>query len=232
MSIRIAFCTALLVCLGTTRAETQTAQASFDLQLAESKHERAKSELKLSEEEFNQAAKKAEKARQLFAKGLISRREVESAEQETNLARARHQAALDVETATGELVKRAREYLEKTIEYEKELQDLRLSVARVSRSYGRGAWTVGDLTLLARDFKQQFDADLPITAFGQTHVHDRLGLNHEGRVDIGLHPESEQGQWVIEFLKKREIPYIAFTAEVPGSATGAHIHIGLPSGRK
>jgi hypothetical protein len=228
----IVVCATLMLCVCVVKADAQTVQASYDLQVAESKLERARFELKLAEEELSQSESKAEKFRQLFTKGLVSRRELETAEQELGLAQAKHQAARDVEAAASELVERTRDYLEKTIEQEKRLQDIDLNVARVSRAYGRGAWTLGELSALFRDFKQQFNSDIPITAYGQTSLHDRLGLNHQGRVDIGLHPDSDQGKWVIEYLNSRGIPYIAFTAQVPGSATGAHIHIGLPSARK
>jgi hypothetical protein len=36
---------------------------------------------------------------------------------------------------------------------------------------------------------------------------------------------------LMEFLDSKRIPFIGFTAAVPGVATGPHIHVGKPSAR-
>jgi hypothetical protein len=36
--------------------------------------------------------------------------------------------------------------------------------------------------------------------------------------------------WLRHYLEASAIPYYAFRSSVPGKATGAHIHIGPPSG--
>jgi predicted nicotinamide N-methyase len=58
-----------------------------------------------------------------------------------------------------------------------------------------------------------------------------MRFDHRNAVDVALHPESVEGQSVLNFLRQAGIPFIAFRAAVPGAATGAHIHIGKPSPR-
>jgi hypothetical protein len=70
---------------------------------------------------------------------------------------------------------------------------------------------------------------LPISADGDTPLHRSMGLNHTGRLDIAVHPDSDQGRFLTTILESWGIPYIAFRSAVPGQATGPHVHIGLPS---
>jgi len=48
-------------------------------------------------------------------------------------------------------------------------------------------------------------------------------------MDVALHPDSDEGRSLMAYLRRAGIPFIAFRSAMPGSATGAHIHIGLPS---
>ncbi|MCS6816026.1 MAG: hypothetical protein N0A16_04760 [Blastocatellia bacterium] len=203
-----------------------------ELQRAEAYWEQASAALRAAEEEARKAEEKVERWRALYARGLVARREVEWAELEAQTARMRLVAAQEVERLAREALARAREYADRAAERERQQRLLERTVARVSRSYGRGRFTMSDLAALMRAYKWRFGTPLPISALGQTPTHDRLGLDHRGRVDVALHPESEQGRWVIEYLTRRGIPYVAFSDEIPNSATGAHIHIGLPSLRK
>ncbi|MGH9825308.1 MAG: hypothetical protein ACREDR_18920, partial [Blastocatellia bacterium] len=50
-------------------------------------------------------------------------------------------------------------------------------------------------------------------------------------MDVAVQPDSPRGEALMEYLRKAGIPFIAFRHAVPGSATGAHIHIGKPSHR-
>jgi hypothetical protein len=73
---------------------------------------------------------------------------------------------------------------------------------------------------------------LPVSAYGQTALHDRLGFDHRHALDVAVHPDTSEGRALVAFLKAHGIPFIAFrTAEV-GASTGAHVHIGSPSPRK
>ncbi len=203
-----------------------------ELQRAEAHWEQASAALRAAEEDARKAEERVERLRALFARGLIARRDVEWAELEAQTARARLVAAREVERLAQEALARAREYAERAAERERQQHRVARALVRVARSYGSGRFTMSDLVALMRAYERRFGRSLPISAFGQTPTHDYLGLDHRGRVDIALHPESEQGRWVIEYLARRGIPYIAFSDEIPRSATGAHIHIGLPSLRK
>ena len=72
---------------------------------------------------------------------------------------------------------------------------------------------------------------MPVSAYGQTDVHDRMGFAHHGAIDVALHPDSAEGRALMAHLQSLGIPFLAFRAAVAGSATGAHIHIGPPSHR-
>jgi hypothetical protein len=50
-------------------------------------------------------------------------------------------------------------------------------------------------------------------------------------MDVALHPESKEGQTLLNYLRQLGIPFIAFRGAVAGAATGAHIHIGKASPR-
>src|SRR5262249_23615442 len=80
-------------------------------------------------------------------------------------------------------------------------------------------------------FLSRFGERMPISAYGQTATHDRLGFDHRNSVDVAVHPDSAEGQGLMAYLKTNGIPFIAFRHAVTGSATGAHIHIGYPSHR-
>lgn len=58
-----------------------------------------------------------------------------------------------------------------------------------------------------------------------------MGLDHRGRVDVALTPDSVEGLWLRRLLENMRIPYLAFKGALAGAATGPHIHIGLGSSR-
>jgi hypothetical protein len=88
-----------------------------------------------------------------------------------------------------------------------------------------------DLKPIETAFKRAFEKPLPISADGETAVHHALGFDHRGRVDVAINPEQKEGQWLLNYLKAKKIPFYAFTHAIPGKATGAHIHIGPGSTR-
>ncbi|MEK7210964.1 MAG: hypothetical protein AAB070_06055, partial [Candidatus Binatota bacterium] len=69
----------------------------------------------------------------------------------------------------------------------------------------------------------------PVSALGQTSFHDQMKFDHRDAMDVALHPDSSEGKTLMAYLRKSGVPFIAFRNGVPGSATGAHIHIGKPS---
>jgi hypothetical protein len=96
---------------------------------------------------------------------------------------------------------------------------------------GTGKWRLADAQKIQDFFLARFKKPLPTTAFGQSDLHTRWGLDHRNGIDVGLHPDSTEGRALIEFLRSESIPFLAFRGPVPGVATGPHIHIGNRSPR-
>ena len=103
--------------------------------------------------------------------------------------------------------------------------------AELARFNGPVKWSIAEAPKVEKFFSESFGRRLPITALGQSSTHNRLGFDHRDSMDIGLHPDSGEGQAVIKYLRKSGVPFLAFRTAVPGAATGPHIHVGRPSGR-
>ena len=99
------------------------------------------------------------------------------------------------------------------------------------RFVGAARWSMADSTKLDAFYRLKFGKPLPISAFGQTETHQRLGFDHREALDVAVHPDSPEGQELILYLQSQGISFIAIRAAITGSATGAHIHIGPPSRR-
>lgn len=93
------------------------------------------------------------------------------------------------------------------------------------------AWSIADAAKVENFYRAKFARSLPVTAFGQSELHTRWGLNHHQGIDVGLHPDSAEGKELINFLRTERIPFLAFRGAIPGVATGPHIHIGKGSHR-
>lgn len=99
------------------------------------------------------------------------------------------------------------------------------------RFNGIGNWALANASQVQNFFATRFNRALPISAFGQSAVHDRLGFDHRNSIDVAVHPDTAEGQALMAYLRGAGIPFLAFRGAVPGSATGAHLHIGYPSRR-
>ena len=93
------------------------------------------------------------------------------------------------------------------------------------------SWRISDANKIEKFFFTKFGRPLPTSAFGQSDIHNRWGLDHRQGIDVGLHPDSREGLALQEFLRQERIPYMTFRGPIPGVATGPHIHIGNPSHR-
>lgn len=92
-------------------------------------------------------------------------------------------------------------------------------------------WSLADSKKVENFFFAKFGRPLPTSAFGQSSIHDRWGLDHRQGMDVGLHPDSQEGAALVDFLRSEKIPFLVFRHAIPGVATGPHIHIGRPSHR-
>lgn len=100
------------------------------------------------------------------------------------------------------------------------------------RAHHQGeAWSLKQAQNIESYFHQTFGHQLPVSAFGQTPTHDRMGLDHRDAMDVALSPDNAEGRTLINYLRRSHIPFMAFRSAVPRAATGAHIHIGRPSRR-
>ena len=221
--------------------EPLQAQQRLDAQL-----ERATTEYKsnleqlvtLYEAESRRSEERLTKMRELLAQGLITRREVDTLEEAAARTRekvAEAQAQLkSVDMAVAEVLVEA--------EADNSVRKPRPSSAPRAvntlvrttayiRYGGAGAWTISDAAGIKQFFIRRFGRALPIGAFGQSALHDRWGYDHRNAMDVGVNPDSNEGQALMEYLRANGIPFTAFHFAVPGRATGPHIHVGLPSHR-
>jgi hypothetical protein len=146
----------------------------------------------------------------------IDKEAAESAEKQYDLAQTR--ARLVRELAT---MARAEAQLD-------ELQEEEL--AFVSEGVG-DPFGDDDIAAVNEAYFEAFGVPLPVSADGYTALHESMGFDHTGRLDVPIHPDAPEGLFLIELLEAWEIPYIAFRSAVPGQSTGPHIHIGLRSER-
>jgi hypothetical protein len=100
----------------------------------------------------------------------------------------------------------------------------------LAERYDGGLFRWSQLKEISEAFEKRFGKSLPISARGDTAVHRALGYDHRGRVDVAVHPDQPEGLWLREYLRGARIPFIAFRGYAEGKSTGAHIHIGPPSG--
>ena len=96
---------------------------------------------------------------------------------------------------------------------------------------GDGVFTPANLKAISIAYAKKFNQELPVSAMGQTQVHQTLGFDHRGRVDVGVNPDQPEGVWLRQYLEKARIPYFAFRSAIAGKATAPHIHIGPGSTR-
>jgi hypothetical protein len=194
--------------------------------------------LTLYQRDSQRAEERLTTVRELLAQGLVTRRDVETAEDAA--ARTREKVA----EAQAQLKGADLLVGEALVEAEAEEPTRKLRLSSVPRAVntlvqttayirygGAGSWSLTDAGGIKQFFNQRFGRALPIGAFGQSALHDRWGYDHRNAMDVGINPDSNEGQALMEYLRVNGIPFTAFHFAVPGKATGPHIHIGLPSHR-
>jgi hypothetical protein len=92
-------------------------------------------------------------------------------------------------------------------------------------------WSLADSKRVKEFFLSKFNRPLPLSAFGQSDLHTRWGLDHRNGMDVNLHPDSVEGRALVAFLRAESIPFLVFRGPIPGVATGPHIHVGNRSPR-
>ena len=186
------------------------------------------------EKDASRAEERLAQLKKLYADGLLSRRDLEAGERAVTEARVKISEARQQMTAADE---RVAETLLEEQAIEQMAKAPPLPAGKVVRTTtfirygGAGAWSLSGASVIQQFFMQRFGRPLPVSAFGQSALHDRWGLDHRNAMDVGLHPDSVEGQALMAFLRANGIPFSAFRGAIPGSATGPHIHVGTPSHR-
>ncbi len=221
------------------KAQTTKNQSSTTAELIKST-ENAKSAsqdlLKLQQDNVTKLTESLTQLQQLYSEGLIARVELEKAQQELADAKSKvtqTQNEIASSTQLAAEVKKASELAKvaQTNKFVKPvLKAINTTGATVMRST-TGSWSVGNLSQVQQFFSQTFGRALPVSTIGQSATHNRMGWDHRNSVDVGIHPDSQEGQALMSYLQMSGIPFLAFRAAVPGVSTGPHIHIGFPSHR-
>ena len=186
------------------------------------------------EADVKKAEDKLSVSQKLLAEGLIAKAQVE--ENERTLAAAkvkvaetrRQMTSADDQIAAVLVEEEADQQLAKNLKFAKQRLVRTSSFIRFT---GGPGWNLGEAWKVQRFFSDTFHRELPVAVFGQGAIHDRWRLDHRNSMDISLHPDSAEGQALLNFLQRNGIPYLAFRWAIPGTATGPHIHVGLPSHR-
>lgn len=202
--------------------------------------------LELQMQEQTRAAELVERQKLLFAQGSISKRELEAGERALQAAQTRTNEARQQLEEVDQLIAEANATEMSSKQSPESSRSIRsphyllnrertpsASSSRnvLIRYVGTSPWALSDFGKVDGFFRKQFGKPLTVSAFGQSATHNRLGFDHRAAIDVAVHPDSNEGQTLIEYLRKQGIPFIAIRCPIPGSATGAHIHIGAPSKR-
>jgi hypothetical protein len=187
------------------------------------------------EKDVKQAEDKQAKLQELFAQGLVSKHDLDASAQAVVAAKAKvAEAQKQMQVADNQIAETLVE--EKTIEQVAQTPRPKpgklIQTTAYIRYNGPAAWALASGAAKVESFfLQKFGHQLPISAYGQTAVHNRMGFDHRNAMDVPVNPNSAEGQALMAYLRANGIPFFAFYMAIPGSATGAHIHIGQPSHR-
>lgn len=187
--------------------------------------------LAIYEGDLARRAELAELRQDLFERGVLSKREFADAQQ------AHAESQRNVDDTRAAIIGAERMLTEaRMAEALARLTPLARGgyeeIAGLVRFNGMAQWSLALGTpRLQQFFLARFGRALPISAFGQTPLHDRMGFDHRNALDLSVHPDSPEGRTLMEYLRAEGIPFIAAWGAIPGSTSGAHLHVGQPSPR-
>lgn len=217
-------------------AEAAAASRAKLMEASQTYRESLERLLALQKQDETKATELVAKRKQLLEAGVIAKREVEESEtalQEIQKKTAEtEQRVNEVEQLVAEVT--AAEQLANQPAQDTEQEPVNIARPRVLlvRYTGRHVWALTEAYAKADAFfRLQYKHALPVSAFGQTETHNRLGFDHSNSLDVAVHPDSPEGQALQGYLRAEGISFIAIRGAIAGSATGAHIHIGAPSKR-
>ena len=186
--------------------------------------------LVLREHDVQRALEQLERTRELVDRGIVARNDLDKRERALAEARGRLDQTWNEAVVAASLIAKA-------LAYDELASTRRLTpgaeqvTASLIRYQGRRPWALGFTRTLEEYFRRTFNRALPVSAYGQTPVHDKLGFDHRNAIDVAVHPDTAEGRAVMDWLRQAGLSFIAFRGAVSGAATGAHIHVGEPSQR-
>jgi hypothetical protein len=217
---------------GVTSATARLRQSAAELKEALREY-RASLErlLALHEQAVTKVEERRKTSRELYERGAISRRDLEQSDTDVATAQARvdedRRAIAAADQAQAEAAA-----MEAVAALPVPRPGEHQQTAALSRYQGQAVWSLASITSkLQQMFFARFGRALPISALGQTAMHDRMGFDHRNALDVAVHPDSPEGQALLDYLRTEGVPFIAYRGAVPGAASGAHVHVGLPSPR-
>ncbi len=167
-----------------------------------------------------------EERKKLLDNGILARSEFSAFQDEVT----NRQNVLELALHRERLAEDLKQMAEVERKFEQAARSGSLQYAMI-RYDGSGFFNLNELPGISSAFQKQFHHALPISALGETLVHQSMGLDHRNRVDVALNPDQPEGIWLRQFLERRHVPYLAFRSAVAGAATAPHIHIGPESTR-
>jgi len=185
----------------------------------------------LEEQTVARATADAERYRALAAQGAVARRDLEAAERAVTVARDRLDGTRRELEESGRILMEAQQMSRLAALPPPVSPGAERSTPEVAEYRGVGSWSLTQVASLEQFFAVRFGRPLPVSALGQTTTHDRLGFDHRNAIDVALHPDSVEGRALLDHLRGRGIPFLAFRGPLPGASTGAHVHVGSPSPR-
>jgi hypothetical protein len=190
--------------------------------------------LLVREAAVKKAAEQSAKLKELYTDGIISRLALEESEKALADLQAKADEVRRKIDSTDQLIAEASadaDGADTQIPLVLNPSDSKVRKVAYFRYDGTGNWSLASAPQIESFFVKKFGRRLPVSALGQSDLHNRWGYDHREAMDVGLHPDSAEGQSLMAYLQSAGIPFVAFRRAVPGSATGPHIHIGRPSHR-
>ena len=186
--------------------------------------------LVLREHDLQRALEQLERTRELVDRGIVARNDLQASERLVADARARLDHTWNEAVIAASLITKALAY-DELASARRLAPGTEQATASLVRYQGRRPWALSLTKTLEDYFRRAFNRALPVSAYGQTPLHDKLGFDHRNAIDLALHPDSLEGRAVMDWLRQAGLSFIAFRGAVSGAATGAHIHVGEPSQR-
>jgi hypothetical protein len=190
--------------------------------------------LVVREEAVKKGSEQLVRLKELYRDGIISRLALEESEKALADLEGRAEEVRRKIELTNQLIAEANaeaEGADASYPLVLNTADSKLRKVAYFRYDGTGNWSLKGAAQVEDFFVKRFGRRLPVSALGQSDLHNRWGYDHREAMDVGLHPDSAEGQALMAYLQSAGIPFMAFRRAVPGSATGPHIHIGRPSHR-